>query len=183
MPSQRARARRPSRSNDEAPPLRVFLGIFTRAAQYEHRALMRATMLGVPGPEALHASSPLAGLRVTHRFVVCGARGDSTRNATANEQDVLLLRISNNGPGGACGRNRGSVELIQLIDSVWPGAFDWVLKTDYDAYVNLSPQPIDPIPSQLIPLSSHPVGTWCSPTCCVCCAHCRALTGTSASIA
>ena len=116
--------------------LRVFLGIACRASQYEHRALMRVTMLGVSGPEVTEGFSPLPGLHVTHRFIVCGA-GASTIRSVSNEKDVMVLGILNTGKGGACGKNRGSVELFQTVDRLWPDRFDWILKSDYDAYIAL----------------------------------------------
>ena len=107
----------------------MFLGIFTRVAQYEHRALMRSTMLSI---------SPLARLgTVEHRFVVCGTNAYS---ATADERrDVLVLNVSNNVAGrGMCGKHRGSLELLIAIDVLWPsGTFDWIAKTDVDAFVVL----------------------------------------------
>ena len=116
-----------------APPsaaaLRVFLGIFTRVSQYEHRALMRATMLSIL-PSAAVGS-------IEYRFVVCGTNAFS---ATADERrDVLVLNVSNNVAGrGMCGKHRGSLELLVAIDALWPlDAFDWIAKTDVDAFVVL----------------------------------------------
>ena len=109
-----------------ASALRVFLGIFTRVAQYEHRALMRATMLAL-------VPSPQLGV-VESRFVVCGTNAWAS---TADERrDVLVLNVSNSVPGrGMCGKHRGSLELLAAIDALWPGAFDWIAKTDVDAFV------------------------------------------------
>lgn len=111
-----------------ASALRVFLGIFTRVAQYEHRALMRATMLAL-------VPSPQLGV-VESRFVVCGTNAWAS---TADERrDVLVLNVSNSVPGrGMCGKHRGSLELLAAIDALWPGAFDWIAKTDVDAFVVL----------------------------------------------
>ena len=69
---------------------RVFLGIFCRAAQYEHRQLVRATMLGIAGPDSVSAFSPVAGLSVVHRFVVCGtgAASQTVKNTATDSRDV-----------------------------------------------------------------------------------------------
>jgi hypothetical protein len=97
-------------------PVRVFLGIFTRVAQYEHRALMRSTMLSIAPPALLGS--------VEHKFEVCGTNAHS---ATADERrDVLVLNVSNTVAGrGMCGKHRGSLELLIAIDALWPpDAFD-----------------------------------------------------------
>ena len=68
----------------------------------------------------------------------CGAA--SGRGATADERrDVLVLNVSNNVAGrGMCGKHRGSLELLVAIDALWPpDAFDWIAKTDVDAFVVL----------------------------------------------
>ena len=108
--------------------VRLFLGIFCRPNQYAHRALMRATMLSF---------APSAPGAFDHRFVVCGA-ARSTRAAVANEDDILILNVSNLLPGrGFCGKNRGSVELLVAVASLWPARYDWIAKTDFDAFVVL----------------------------------------------
>ena len=84
--------RRSSASAVSSPALsmRIFLGIFVRAAQYTQRGLTRSTMLSQLPPN------------LDYRFVTCG--GANTRLSTAHEPDVLVLNVSNNVAGkGLCG--------------------------------------------------------------------------------
>ena len=121
----------------DAKPLRLFVGIFCRPNQYDHRSLMRSTMLEpyLPNGEPF-SPSPLG--TVVHRFVVCGS-GKGTSGAIENEKrDVIVLPVLNKGFGGMCGKHRGSIEFFQQVDELFGASnFDWILKTDYDAYVVL----------------------------------------------
>lgn len=126
---------------------RVLLGIFSAISDRERRHMIRSTMLHSPPPSFQHTFVVCATASFEHATAALRAENDQ------HNRDLLILHVGNFRAGyGYCGKHRGVLEffaeaakgrldLVGKAQSAEEQAaqvhYEWVLKTDSDAYIVL----------------------------------------------